>query len=493
MDDKIDVAIIGSGVGGLTTAALLARRGLKVAVYEHHLIPGGSASHFNRKGYCFDVGASLLYTLGERGKANFLHRILAEIDEPIKSILDPIQIHYHLPEGLEIRAHYDRERFLSELIAIFPDEAEAIRKFYNKLDTIFALMDSLDYISIEDMEAGMKFAFTRPISAIRLAINSFKDLGTLARRMFKNPKLLRFIDLECYSWALVGASATPLINASIVIGDRHVGGVRYPLGGVNQIPYALVRGLEKFGSNIHYRTRIEKIITENGRATALVTKDGQEIKAKVIVSNATIWNTIQMLSDTNLTAKLSAGFQRFPASRSFFSIFCGIPQESVPADYSTHHIILQDWQQMEANQGTLYLSIPSILDPSIAPPNRHNLHAFVVEEHNQWVRSPEYRERKKAVAQSLIARLPFKVEPEFIVSSTPLTNERYLARKQGSYGPLFTNGRDLLFKPKNLTAIPNLYCVGDSCFPGQGVSAVAASGVSCAMLIAKQLGVKWQN
>ncbi len=489
----LDVAVIGSGVGGLTTAALLARRGLNVAVYEQHYIPGGSASHFNRKGYSFDVGASLLYTLGKTGKANFLHKILNEIDEPVESILDPIQIHYHLPQGWEVRAHYEREHFLQELTELFPKEKDAIRKFYNKLDDIFAMMDSLDYISLEDAQAGMRFMFSRPFSAIKLAINSFKDLGTLARKSFQDPLLLRFIDLECYSWALVGADATPLINASIVIGDRHVGGVRYPIGGVNKIPYALVRGIEKFGGKVFYRQGVKKIFCKNGKAIALELKSGEQVNAKVIVSNATIWNTAEMLTDEYVAQKLLKPYKKFPASRSFFSVFCGVPKEAVPENYSTHHIILENWDEMEKDGGTVYLSIPSVLDKSIAPENCHNIHAFTVHSYTSSKRDKEYREWKEVRAKALLKRLPLHAEPYFCISASPATNERYLARKQGSYGPMFTNGKDLLFKPKNLTPLKNLYCVGDSCFPGQGVSAVAASGVSCAMLIAKEFGIKWNQ
>ncbi|MBI4850936.1 MAG: FAD-dependent oxidoreductase [Acidobacteria bacterium] len=493
MTEKVDVAVIGSGVGGLTTAALLARRGLSVAVYEQHYVPGGSASHFNRKGYSFDVGASLLYTLGKTGKANFLYKILTEIDEPIESILDPIQIHYHLPKGWQVRAHYDREKFLAELTALFPKEKDSIRKFYDKLADIFAMMDSLDYISLEDPQAGMKFSFSRPFSAIKLAVNSFKDLGSLVKSTFQDPLLRRFIDLECYSWALVGANATPLINASIVIGDRHVGGVRYPIGGVNKIPYALVRGIEKFGGKVFYRQGVKKIIYENGNITGLELKSGEQVKAKVFVSNATIWNTAELITDEQAAKSLLAPFKKFPASRSFFSVFCGVPKEAIPDDYSTHHIILENWDDMEKDGGTLYLSIPSVLDSSIAPSNCHNVHAFIVHSFLEGKRDRDYMDWKKKTAEELIKRLPLRAKPDFYISASPLTNERYLARKNGSYGPMFTNGKDLLFKPKNLTPIKNLYCAGDSCFPGQGVSAVAASGVSCAMLIAKHFGIKWNQ
>src|SRR5688500_16914956 len=111
-----DAVVIGAGIGGLVAAALLAKRGYRLLVLEHHTAPGGSASCFERKGYRFDVGASLFYGLARTGTTCFLSRVLDEIDEPVAVVRDPVQIHYHLPGGREVRAHYDRERFLEELI-----------------------------------------------------------------------------------------------------------------------------------------------------------------------------------------------------------------------------------------------------------------------------------------------------------------------------------------------------------------------------------------
>ena len=85
-----DVIVIGGGMGGLVTATQLAVKGAKVLVLEKYLIPGGSAGYFEREGYCFDVGASMIFGFGDRGTTNLLTRALAAVDMKLETIPDPV-------------------------------------------------------------------------------------------------------------------------------------------------------------------------------------------------------------------------------------------------------------------------------------------------------------------------------------------------------------------------------------------------------------------
>ncbi len=77
---SFDVIVIGSGIGGLVTATQLAAKGAKVLVLERYLIPGGSAGYFERQGYKFDVGASMIFGFGDRGTTNLLKRALDAVN-----------------------------------------------------------------------------------------------------------------------------------------------------------------------------------------------------------------------------------------------------------------------------------------------------------------------------------------------------------------------------------------------------------------------------
>lgn len=84
-------------MGGLTTAAKLVEKGAKVVVLEKYLIPGGSAAHYKREGYTFDVGSSMMFGFGDEGTTNLITKALEAVGKKMKTLPDPTQVHYHLP------------------------------------------------------------------------------------------------------------------------------------------------------------------------------------------------------------------------------------------------------------------------------------------------------------------------------------------------------------------------------------------------------------
>ena len=146
MNESPDVIVIGSGIGGLTAAALLQDRGISTLVFEKNRYPGGSCSSFQREGYSFDAGASVFYGFGENrqsGTLNLHTRIFRKLGLEVPTLRDPVQIHYHLPNGFSLPAHYDRDAFLEALSARFPHERAGIEKFYSELEDVHDILSSL--------------------------------------------------------------------------------------------------------------------------------------------------------------------------------------------------------------------------------------------------------------------------------------------------------------------------------------------------------------
>jgi prolycopene isomerase len=193
---NFDAIIIGSGIGGLVTATQLAAKGAKVLVLERYLIPGGSSGYFDREGYRFDVGASMIFGFGKQGTTNLLTRALAAVGESIETIPDPVQVQYHLPNDLDIKVHQDYEKFLQELFVKFPHEATGIRKFYDECWNVFNCLNTMDLLSLEELRYLTRVFFQHPGACLGLVKYLPLNVGDIARKyiqMYSNSSILNAI------------------------------------------------------------------------------------------------------------------------------------------------------------------------------------------------------------------------------------------------------------------------------------------------------------
>ena len=504
-----DAVVIGSGIGGLVTASQLAAKGAKTLVLERYLIPGGSGGAFKREGYTFDVGASMIFGFGKKGFTNLLTRALADVGEHCDTIPDPAQLEYHMPGGLRIAVDRDYEQFIADLTARFPHEAKGIRRFYDTCWQVFNCLDAMPLLSLEDPAYLTKVFFKAPLACLGLARWLPFNVGAVAREHIKDEQLLKFIDIECFCWSVMPADRTPMINAGMVFSDRHAGGINYPKGGVGVIAEKLVKGLERHGGAIRYKARVTEVLIENDQAVGVKLADGEVIRAKRVISNATRWDTFsgagdeqprsgQALVDAEHTpGKEQFWRKRYVPSPSFLSLHLGVRADLIPAGTHCHHLLLEDWNRMEDEQGVIFVSMPSLLDPDLAPAGHHIVHTFTPSSMEAWqgLTPSQYREKKEADAARLIQRLE-AILPGLADAithkeiGTPRSHRRFLGRFQGSYGPIpAMQLPGLLPMPFNRTGLKNLYCVGDSCFPGQGLNAVAFSGFACAHRVGADLGL----
>ena len=490
--------MIGAGIGGLVTASQLAAKGAKVLVLERYLIPGGSGGSFKREGYTFDVGASMIFGFGEKGHTNLLTRALADVGEYCETIPDSAQLEYHLPDGLNIAVDRNYENFISKLTTIYPHEARGIRDFYDACWQVFRCLDAMPLLSLEDPTYLAKVFFRAPLACLGLARWLPINVGDVARKYIKDPALLKFIDMECFCWSVMPADRTPMINAGMVFSDRHSGGINYPKGGVGIIAEKLVSGLERHGGQIRYKARVTKVLLEAGKAAGVQLANGEQIRSCKVVSNATRWDTFgELINNAHTPKSENTWRKRYKPSPSFLSLHLGIDAALVPKDFQCHHLLLEDWQQMEVEQGVVFMSMPTILDSNLAPLGKHILHCFTPSsmEHWQGLSPSLYKAKKTADANQLIKRLE-AILPGLTNGishcevGTPRSHRRFLGRHKGSYGPIpAMRLPGLLPMPFNRTGINGLYCVGDSCFPGQGLNAVAFSGFACAHRIGADLGI----
>ncbi|XP_027363468.1 prolycopene isomerase, chloroplastic isoform X1 [Abrus precatorius] len=499
--EGFDAIVIGSGIGGLVTGTQLAVKGARVLVLEKYVIPGGSSGFYQRDGYTFDVGASVMFGFSDKGNLNLITQALDAVGCQMQVIPDPTTVHFHLPNNLSVRVHREYDKFIEELTSYFPHEKEGILKFYGECWKIFNALNSLELKSLEEPLYLFGQFFQKPLECLTLAYYLPQNAGAIARKYIQDPQLLSFIDVECFIVSTVNALRTPMINASMVLCDRHFGGINYPLGGVGGIAKSLAKGLVDQGSEILYKANVTGIITDQGKAVGVRLSDGREFFAKTIISNASRWDTFGKLLKGVPLPKEEENFQKvYVKAPSFLSIHMGVKAEVLPLDTDCHHFVLEsNWTKLEEPYGGIFLSIPTVLDSSLAPEGHHILHIFTTSSVEDWegLSKVEYEAKKQVVADEIISRLEKKLFPglrssiDFMEVGTPKTHRRYLARDGGTYGPMPRGiPKGLLGMPFNTSGIDGLYCVGDSCFPGQGVISVAFSGVMCAHRVAADIGLE---
>jgi phytoene dehydrogenase-like protein len=437
LDRETDVAVIGSGIGGLCCAALLARNGFSVSVCESHTVPGGAAHAFERDGFHFESGPSFFTGLSVEQSNNPLRQVLDQLDERVESVpYDEWTVHF--PDGPFVYGT-DENRFHEQLSR---------------------------YVSPEGMREWRRLEERMKQAPKPEDIN--KPFAWLVDQEISDRFLRRMCDFDAFALSGMDAAGTPLAD----------------------IVDSLVRGLAKHGGELLLGAHVESVIVEDGRAVGLQLRRGGQVRARrAVVSNATVWDTLKLVPEAALPADYRAAAAAAPQTESIVHLHLGIDATGLPDDLGIHHVVLKNWD-ITAPQNMVNICIASTLDPGMAPEGHHVVHAYTAgnEPYEVWeglkLKSPEY-EAKKQERSAVLWQALEKVIPDIRerckiqLVGTPLTHERFLRRHRGTYGAGYRADQGQVF-PGATTPLPGLLCCGDSTMPGVGVPAVAISGMIAA-------------
>jgi len=494
-----DIVVIGSGIGGLCCGALLARYGYSVTLCESHTIPGGAAHGFQRQGFTFDSGPSLYSGMSYRPSTNPLRHVLDAIDETVDWVnYDTWGV--YIPEG-QFDTTVGADQFVDVLRTLRGDAAV---QEWRRLQAVMAPLG--------------RGATALPPAALRWDWGVLQTIAPYAWTLLRNGPALaqasapfsqilertvsdRFIrdwmNLLCFLLSGLPATGTSTAEMAFMFAEWYRPGVTldYPIGGSAALVNALVRGLKKYGGTLRLGAHVEQVLVTDQRATGVVLRSGETLQAKTaVISNASIWDTLPLVPAAALPKSFVAERQVTPQCESFMHLHLGIDGTDLPPDLACHAIVVNDWDTpITAPQNLVVMSIPTVLDPSLAPLGKHTIHVYTPgnEPYDLWQgldrQGAAYQalkaERAACMWQALERVIPdIRQRVEVELTGTPLTHERFLRRQRGTYGPGLPPQQGLLPGPK--TPLKGLLCTGDSTFPGIGLPAVAASGLITANTLA---------
>lgn len=498
---QYDVIVVGAGIGGLTAASLLAKRGVDVLVIEQHCLPGGACTSFLREDRIFDAGAALIFGFGTNGY-NIHHNLMNYLEEPITVI--PRDKFWRLDfAGKPVLFWKDLSKFLEELDSVFDIEKDEIRELYAFLREFYGkYIEGKDMLTPpSEMSNGAKlkmllFSPRRVTKLMKLLSMSAYDLMS---PYLKSQSLIEFFDKLCASYAYTSMRETPALMALTMFTDNHVGGSYYVAGSAQMYSNALERAIEKYGSTVLYENMVEKIEFDGGRVCGVRLTNGTGIRAKRVVSDTTVWNLYHKLVPGDLVTEeqrrwADSQIATYPA----MVLYLAVDKRVFPEDINAVEYYVRDTSQIDMGDITLY--IPSVDDHSLGPPDEHIITLFSPAPDQRWpspfdeeYHSAEYEKQKRKQAELILdeieKRIPgFRSGIKQMHIATPSTIERYTLKNWGCVGgPKQMVGQELTKRLPARTPWPGLYACGDSTTMGMGMPAVAASGFGAANIILREL------
>lgn len=506
LEKAYDAIVIGSGIGGLTTAACLSREGKKVLVLEQHYTAGGYTHSYTRNGYEWGVG---VHYVGDMGDPDIPPKKLFDYITDGKlqwGSMDKNYDRFYLGDR-EINLLVGRDNYRKAFVDAFPDEEKAI-------DGYMALLKKAD-IAMRIYAIGkiMPPIITRLLSLVLprwFNQTTYSVLSTLTN----NEALIGAITGQWGDCGLPPKRSSFIIHS--VIANHYIHGGYYPIGGSSEIARTIIPVIQQSGGEVFTYADVAEILVEKNRVTGVRMADGTRILSEVVISNAGVMNTFEQLLPAHVAAFAGYTKRRKHVSHSMPHIglyiglkgtteSLGLPNTNFWIYKDEHHDknVEQHLAAPEGDYPLVYISFPSSKDPSyqvrypgtstieIVAPTSYKM--FEAWKDTDWGKRGEaYEALKEKIAQQLLEALYQKLPQlrgniDYYEVSTPLSTAWFSRYGRGElYGVDHTPERfnQVWLRPK--TKIKGLYLTGQDAL-GCGVVGAMLGGLLCALSI---LGLK---
>lgn len=486
-----DVVVIGAGLGGLSTAALAAKHGLKTLVLEQADIIGGCCSTFEKDGYRYDVGASIVEVI-QPVEAIF-EMLGTKLSEYVNLLpCDPIYS-FITDEGERFSIPTDIDETTELVRRIAPEDVEGWERFYKSgLNMIEELMDAVMLSSMNTFSDAIKVAFKTP-AILNFASAFARSHQGVIRSFYKNPTMLQSAAFQSFF-----AGAPPELGSGIfgyIALSEHLG-IYYPEGGMIALPNGIMEAGKKFGLEVEVNKKVDKILMEGDTATGVRLADGTEITARAVVSNINAKVTyLKLIGVDNLPAWAVKGISSYRQSMPCPMVYASLDKR--PELEAHHTIVTSSLDRMNDIWNHYFLKgiipehamslvcWPTEADPSLAPPGKHiinflcNAPAPYAPLGDNWDNIKEWYKELAVTGLEKYVLPDVRDHIEYLEVSTPLDFERRLLHPEGGIYGLFSDITSLaMFRPRSRSkAVKNLYLSGSSAHLGGGIPTTVASGV----------------
>lgn len=487
--DAYDAIVVGSGIGGLTTAGLLARAGRSVLVVERHDRVGGYAHAFRRGRYHFDSAVHLVGGCepGRFEGGGLVHNLLTDLgvrDQVEFTRIDPAFTAVF--PGLAVDAPGDLDDFVDCYANEFPSEEKGLRQFFHECLNI---RDETRRASELD---GPLAAISKPSRFSTLMRYRRATLAQVLDAHIASPEL-RAIIATLWPYLGLPPSKVSFLYYATMMMSYLADGAYYCRGTFQKFADALANAVKSSGSEILLRSSVRRILVDGNHVTGVLLENGQRIRAPLVVSNADLRQTVDELVGAEAFPSRYVGrLRRMKSSVSAFVTYVAtdLPLSEPMRRHETflygtldhertHRTSLQglpDWQGV---------TIPTLADPSLAPDGEHLMIMTTLLPYQ----AHDWRGGSQWMVDRMIARASEHFEGlldhvSFAEGASPRTMERYTRNGDGAlYGWEISIAQVGPGRSTNVSPIGGLNFVGHWTQPGAGIFGVVTSGIQTAEAI----------
>lgn len=475
-----DYIVIGSGYGGISTAALLAKQGFSVLILESHITIGGCASFFKRKGLTFDVGATTLSGVLDNQPLGKLFNEL-NIQPNIKK-LDPGMVVY-LKDKKIIR-FADKNKWIEESNKKFNiDQTDFWNRIYNIESKSWDLIGNnynLPPRNISDLLSLSKISNFKHIDLLPGLIVPLKSL-LKKYNLDKNVDFKNFIDEQLLISTQNKSDLAPYLTSSI--GLAYPSETYYPYGGIYKPLELMVDYIKTRKGEIKFKEKVINI-DQNQDFYEVKTKRGNIYRSKGIISNIPIWN-MKSITNSHIKDYFIDISKNFNTSWGAFTLYFAV-KDNIELETAYYQIHTRT-QLPFVSSRSIFISFSLSDDYQKAPEGWRTVTISTHTKVDEWenISKDEYDRKKELLEESIIDEFNYFFpelalkEKSFINSGTPKTFDFYTGRYKGYVGGIpHTVKKSILSLPSNKTPFDNFYMVGDTVFPGQGIPAVVVGALN---------------